>query len=167
MFLQSYLDLVALDYIAGQFDRNYSNVLITFSKGQGSSEELVFEGLTAIDSDYSWGSKEIPCAQHDGNLYYHEFRDLPQFISPSLAEKILKMTKADIQLIGDKRLTKSEIQAAQGRLKRLQAAISSGKIGQVQQIDRNKQGEVSITTIDGKTVQLDEKGLSGLLKGPH
>lgn len=111
-----------IDYITGQADRHWGNIMITKS------------GAVGIDSDFSFGTKKMDdLTDGDRNQYIGGVHNkgLPQFITKQFARKIMKMDESTLEKLVKSKLLPEELDAAKANLRAAQYAIGHGLVQQL------------------------------------
>ncbi len=115
-------DLMAIDYICGNYDRHCGNML--YQTRRDKKGDLYVVGITGIDNDMSFG--EVVVLPQDDPSYKLVSPENMRIMRAETANKILALTPETLNLIlADKGLEQSVKEACHKRLAKLQKQISA------------------------------------------
>ncbi|MDO4731924.1 MAG: hypothetical protein Q4B50_00205 [Bacillota bacterium] len=116
---KSIADLQILDLICGNVDRHPGNMFYQFN------EEGKLIGVQGIDNDCSFG--KVPISENHGQMQFLGTKDI-LVISESMAKKVLQLNEDNLDSVLDAfPFSDDEMNAAMGRIEKLQAAIKEGQ----------------------------------------
>lgn len=122
--LQQIIDLQTIDFICGNVDRHFGNVIFQFNKN--SSGDIRLSGIKGIDNDCAFGTPNI----HEGRQVLRMVNpDKMQYITESMWKTLQHINKDTLQVhLAGTNLSPEEIDAAWERTEKVRDAVISGKI---------------------------------------
>ena len=143
--LRKIADLQILDYICGNIDRHFGNMLYQFEKQDG---KVVLKGITGIDNDASFGVSNFEEIETPG-VRLTALNDI-SVISQSCYETLKNISANTLKITLADKLRPEEVESACNRLSMLQNKIDLEKITIVPDNQWGK-GEYTINKLGEKS----------------